>query len=477
LVIGGLSTRRRSVVLAISAILGGLAGIRGWESAQAARSQPANGSTGGRSNAARGAFPLTVKPGRRYLQDAAGTPFLIHGDTAWSLIAQLTREEVDQYLDDRRARGFNTILVSLIEHEYSANPPANAYGERPFRNQEIASWVPWGTFADYTTPNEAYFRHADWVLRRAAAKGFLVLLVPSYVGCCSDGWHQAMVANGPERLRHYGKYLGRRYRRFTNILWTHGGDSNEVQDLVRAIAEGIRKQAPRALHTAHSGPGTTALDYWQGEPSLQVNNVYTYGPVYAPALEQYSRPEHMPFFLIETAYENQTYSSDDVATLRHLRTQAYQAMLCGAAGQIFGNNPIWLFASGWQEALGSPGARSMTHLRDLLTGISWWLLEPQTDDRLLADGLGSDQERAVAARTADRALALLYLPSDRGITVDLRQLAGPRVAARWYDPADGSFSGVRGSPFAATGPRRFRPALGNNSSGFDDWVLILESQA
>ena len=75
------------------------------------------------------AFPLAVRPGERYLDDAEGRPFLIHGDTAWSLIADLTREDVDLYLRDRRARGFNTLLVNLIESRFATNAPANAYGQ------------------------------------------------------------------------------------------------------------------------------------------------------------------------------------------------------------------------------------------------------------------------------------------------------------------------------------------------------------
>jgi hypothetical protein len=414
-------------------------------------------------------FPLVVRSGQRYLEDVTGRPFLIHGDTAWSLIAVLTRDEVDRYLDDRHARGFNTILVSLIEHHYSATPPANAYGQQPFL-----------TPGDYTTPNEAYFAHADWVLRQAAAKGFLVLLTPSYTGCCGDGWYEEMVANGPVRLRQYGQYLGRRYRDFTNILWVHAGDANPPRkDLVRAIAQGIRDSSPRALHTAH-GAHTAALDYWQGEPWLRVNNVYTYEAVYAHALEQYARPERMPFFLIESVYEN-----EHGATEQSLRTQAYQAVLSGATGHVFGNNPIWHFdARGifpapvtWQEALGSRGARSMTHLRELFTSVPWWELEPDMDNTLLTGGLGPERDRAVAARSADRALALLYLPSSREITLDLGQLAGPEIAARWYDPADGRFSAVSGSPFEATGLRRFLPESPTNSSGFNDWVVVLESRS
>ena len=104
-----------------------------------------------------------------------------------------------------------------------------------------------------------------------------------------------MVANGPERLREYGEYLGRRYRDFANILWVHGGDYDPPRkDVVRAIAEGIAAFDPRALHTAHGAPETAAFEYWQGEPWLNVNNVYTYGPVHAAALEQYARPERCP---------------------------------------------------------------------------------------------------------------------------------------------------------------------------------------
>jgi hypothetical protein len=455
-------------------------------------------SAAGRTGAA-AVFPLAVSPGQRYLVDAAGRPFFIQGDAAWSLIAGLTREEVDFYLDDRRARGFNTVLVSLIETRFAINAPANAYGELPFHNQlfetfaAIADLLPsetlrkYGTlaatlFADYGAPNEDYFAHADWVLRRAEEKGFLVLLTPSYTGYNggTQGWYRAMVANGTDRLRQYGEFLGRRYRDFANIIWVHAGDYDPPQkDLVRAIAEGIRKFDPRALHTAHGAPETAAIEYWQGESWLQINNVYTYGPVCPSVLEQYAGPQRLPLFLIESAYEN-----EHEVTERRLRTQAYHALLCGAAGQVFGNNPVWHFSGPglypapvtWREALDSGGARSMTHLRALLAGMPWWLLEPDADHSLLVDGSGPEEQQAVAARATDRSLAVVYVPGSREFTVDLEKLAGPRVAARWYDPAHGRFSMVEGSPFAAAGPHRFSPEP-DNGSGADDWVLVLESRS
>ena len=68
-------------------------------------------------------FPVAIKSGNRYLVDATDRPFLIHGDTAWSLIVQLKRPDAEIYLEDRRVRGFNTILVNLLEHQVREQSP------------------------------------------------------------------------------------------------------------------------------------------------------------------------------------------------------------------------------------------------------------------------------------------------------------------------------------------------------------------
>jgi Protein of unknown function (DUF4038) len=137
----------------------------------------------------------------------------------------------------------------------------------------------------------------------------------------------------------------------------------------------------------------------------------------------------MPFFLIESVYENEHNATD-----RRLRTDAYHAVVSRAAGQAFGNNPMWHFDGPgldpapvtWQEALGSEGSQSMTHLRELLADISWWLLETDLiNSFLLTSRIGRGFDRAVATRAADRSFAIVYLPSARGITLNLGQLARP----------------------------------------------------
>ena len=407
--------------------------------------------------------------GQRYLRDATGQPFLIHGDTAWSLIAQLTREKAERYLSDRQKRGFNAILVNLLEHRFTSYPQANAYRQPAFLKA-----------GDFATPNKDYFSHADWVLRQAAQRGILVLLAPAYVGYSGgdQGWYEKMVANGPDKLRAYGRYLGQRYREFQNILWVHGGDWNPPRrDLVQAIADGIREHDTRALHTGHCAPETAAIEYWTREPWLQVNNVYTYNSVYPAAIKQYINPRQLPFFLIESAYENEHHAGE----LR-IRVQAYQALLSGACGHVFGNNPIWHFdgpglfpaPTSWEAALASRGAESMTHLRALFATVPWWRLVPDTRATLLTAGVGTGQDRAAAALTDDGSVALAYLPSPRPVRIDLKQLRGRTATIRWFNPATGHYALADGGNVPLTDAQLFVPPPSDDSAG-KDWVLVLQA--
>lgn len=411
-------------------------------------------------------FPLRVEPGKRYLLDPGGRPYFMHGDTAWSLIADLTRKEADLYLRDRKARGFNTLLVNLLEHLFARNAPANAYGDLPFSGEAFG------------TPNEAYFSHADWVLERACELGFVVLLTPAYLGYGGEhhGWYREMEASGGQKLRSYGRFVGQRYGSLGNIVWVQGGDYNPPdKDLVRAVADGIRETDPDALHTAHNAPETAALALWRGEPWLSVDNVYTYEPVHAAALAEHALGGDMPFFLMESAYENE-FGAD----ARRVRSQAYQAILSGASGHLFGNNPIWHFGGPglhpaemtWQEALDSSGAKSMAVLGKLFSSVKWWELEPDTGNEFLIGGQGSYRARTVAARAGDGSFALVYIPNGGGITLDLARLTGQQVAASWLDPSSGRSEAAAGSPFSA-GIRYFLPP---RRGGPADWILQLNGR-
>ena len=426
-------------------------------------------------------FPLRTEAGKRYLVDASGKPFLLHADTAWSLIADLSVENAALYLEDRRQKGFNAILVNLLEHKFATNAPRNFYGEAPFIPR-----------TEYGQRNEAYFAHVDQIIRMAAAKEMLVLLVPSYLGYAGgdEGWYREMVANGGFKMLDYGRYLGRRYAGYSNILWVHGGDFHPPpgdRHLLSQIAIGIQEFGGKALHSAHGEPESSALEHWSGEPWLQINSIYTRLHMRSKSQAAYADP--MPFFFLEGRYENEKMPEGNE---QHMRVQAYQTLLSGATGHVFGNAPVWHFRhrglhpvvpADWKQWLNSPGARSMIHVRNLLAPRRWWTLVPDFANTVLTAGhdvSGVPADMAVAAQASDGSFALVYMPSARPITVTLHGLAGPRINAYWYDPAGGTpvATAIPGSPFPSSGSQTLLPPAGNNASttgSYSDWVLVLES--
>lgn len=429
------------------------------------------------------AYPLKGPTGQRHLLDATGAPLLLHGEAAWSLVAQLDLAAAELYLEDRRRMGFNAIYVSLIEHAFSDQTPAwnNRAGEPPF-----SATLPGGQL-DLTKPNEAYWHHVDRVLALAHEKNMVVMAFPAYVGygLGDQGWGAVLAANGPERSRRYGAWLGRRYAGQPNIIWALGGDWRTTTDAlditaeVDALAEGLRGSDPVHLMTAHSHRGRSALDDYD-RPWLDLNATYGayIGQTTIPALlrRDHERSPVMPFFLIEGHYEN-----EHGMTTAAIRAQAYWAMLGGAFGHFYGSWPIWSFGSGpefgddksltWQEALRLEGAQDMVHLGDLLRSRPMALAEPDSDHAIMTSGYGNlkDASFAACARVADGGSLMAYLPDRRDVTIDLAKVSGPEARAWWFDPRDGTAREI--GRFPTTGPREFQPPADG------DWVLVIDDAA
>jgi len=74
---------------------------------------------------------------------------------------------------------------------------------------------------DLSKPNEAYFSRLDHIVQIAARHHQAVFLDPME----TIGWLPTLRNNGPSAAYAYGQYLGKRYERFTNVLWLNGNDS------------------------------------------------------------------------------------------------------------------------------------------------------------------------------------------------------------------------------------------------------------
>ena len=218
-------------------------------------------------------FPLKLSSDSnvRYLVDQNNQPFFIVGEAAWSLIGQVSLEDAKLYLNDLAARGFNTVIVTLVEEYYTGKAPKNYYG--------VAPYVPAN---DFSSPNDAYFSHADAIINYAASKGILVILAPNYLGCCNDGWRSVLEnKNTVTDAANYGTFIGNRYKNFPNLLYAWGNDMNpdnsNVRGKIDAMARAVKAADPNHLHTFHARPENSS---WKIMTSynydwIDFNSVYT----------------------------------------------------------------------------------------------------------------------------------------------------------------------------------------------------------
>src|SRR5579885_584187 len=329
-------------------------------------------------------YPLKVHPSGRYLIDQNNKPFLMVGEAAWSLIVQPSSADVDAYLQDRASKGFNTVLVNLIEHRYANNAPANHNGDRPFTGRPFA------------TPNEPYFAWADHVIQAAAQRGMNVLLVPLYLGfqCGNEGWCAEVQAATDAEMIAWGQYVGNRYKNYDNIVWVIGADVDPtmIKTKVQEFVDGILQNDQRHLFTAHNQPNSMAIDPWQGATWLNVNDVYNYSDVlYEPDLTAYAVSPVKPYFLIESTYENEHSS-----TPQQVRAETYFTLLSGGFGHVFGNCPIWNYDSplanifctltDWHAQLNSPGSNHMKNIAALFGARNWFNLVPDQNQTTVTAG-------------------------------------------------------------------------------------------
>jgi len=419
---------------------------------------------------------LKLSDNGRYLVDQKRKPFLVVGDSPWSIIVQVDDRDIESYLRDRRNKGFNSIIVNLLEHKFCTTPPRTRSGLAPFTKP-----------GDLSTPNPAYFDFARKVVERAGQYGMVVWLAAAYLGYGGgdEGFFQEIKAGGREKLRAYGTFVGRRFKDLPNIVWILGGDYTPAQPdqwTVTELAAAIREQDPTHLMTAHHSPESSAVAAFGAPEWLDINTVYGYEKtMFRPMLVEYGRKPVRPFVLLETTYEGEHDSTPD-----QIRRQAYWAMLSGACGQFFGNNPIWHFDGpglfpvkmSWQQALNGTGSHDIAQLRKLFIGLPWHQLVPEDNHAILVEGYGSDTATALTATTADRKLSVSYIPSTgtdgRELTFAMGRFAKP-VTARWYNPTTGRVAAVKGSPFVNRDIRTFR-SPGDNGTRTNDWLLVLDAR-
>ena len=421
------------------------------------------------------AYPLKASDNGRYLVDQNGTPTLLVGDSPHSLFVNLSPHQADTYFANRASYGINAVWVEVLSNTYTAGRSDGSTYD---------GIIPFTTPGDMSTPNPAYFRRVDQMVRLAANHGIQIVMDAFETA----GWMPVLEQNGLQKAFRYGKFLGNRYKNFNNIIWITGNDfqtwntSSTDNHLIAALMQGIASADPNHLQTTELNYLVSgSLDDLLLVPYTTLAGAYTYYPTYAEVLHEYNAANFVPVFMEEANYEFEDNTGMDYGDPETLRRQEYWTMLSGATGQLYGNHYTWTFDSGWQQNLNTPGIRQLQYMKDFFSARQWWDLVPDQTHTVVIAGYGTfadsgslhDNNYVTAARVPDGSLVLAFCPTSTTITVDMTQMRG-LTNASWFDPSNNTFSGIAGSPFGNTGTQDFTTP-DNNGNGNPDWVLVLES--
>jgi chitodextrinase len=432
-------------------------------------------------------YPLKKSANGRYLTDKNGSPLYVIGDSPHSLLVNLDPTTMASYMADRQARGFNAILVQILCNDYTGGyPNGMTYdGVNPF----ISGSSP--ANYDLSQPNPAYFAKLDSLVALAATYNLTVFLDPIDTG----GWLTTIENNGATKDFNYGAFLGSRYSNSPNIVWDSGNDFNDWNtnasdnNLVTQVMAGIASTDTNHIQTieinadaSYSSQDSLVVPY------LNLNSAYTYYPTYDMVLQAYNSGAGIPVFMTEANYEfeNDTGGLPGNAGAFVLREQEYWTLFSGGTSQLYGNRYTWTFngpkgASNWQSFLDSPGAMQIQYFNALLQGLSWWNMVPDSTHVVVTAGYGNYDASNLNLTTntfsptawvIDGSLAMTYDVTGAALTVNMAQFKSA-VTARWYDPTNGTYTPITGSPFANNGTMVFTPP-GRNSTGDPDWILVLQ---
>ncbi|RPH90338.1 MAG: DUF4038 domain-containing protein, partial [Calditrichaeota bacterium] len=300
-------------------------------------------------------FPLRISADQRYLADAQGNPFLVHGESSWEIVYRLTKEEITDYFDIRAAQGFNATFMNILPDSDDPHTQ-NRMGAEPFRDP-----------LDFRTMNSAYFDHAEWVVAEALRHNMAAFIFPCYLGI-SVSWSDELGANGVEKAEAYGKLLAQRFGKYPNVVWVMGGDIDPgvVMAEQLALAKAVHRYDPQHLMSFH-GREHSSGDLFHHEEWLGINFSYSYIETYTQTHQDRRREPVKPTLLSESGYEREA-NDWRYGTPQRIRRQAYWTLLAGSCGHFYGT-AFWHAKHGWRESLDWPGARHMKIVREFFESL------------------------------------------------------------------------------------------------------------
>lgn len=414
---------------------------------------------------------------RRFLTLDDGHPWLWLGDTAWNGALLSTREEWRRYLRDRAARGFSAVQFATTQWRAGR---ADENGQVAFTGTERIAIHP------------DFFRRLDEKFEAVNDAGLVAAPVVLWALTSKENESPGIsLATGQAIL--LARYIVARYDAF-HVVWILGGDGDyrgANAERWKAIGRAVFDARPHRPVTLHPRGMQDPWAEYKDETWLDVlffQSGHGNDPkkwrwnATAGGAEAWQLQPARPVIDSEINYEGHLdYQTHERIGEAQVRRAAYYSLLAAPpAGITYGAHGLWFWArkpevpldhprtgvaDPWYECLNYPGAKQMGILHRIFDSMAWWKLRP--DRTLLPDDADAADfsDHVMTALAEDRSFALLYLPKQRAVKLNLEPLRS-HVYATWIDPRTGRRENAqdwKGAVKEAAPP------------GAGDWLLLLRA--
>jgi hypothetical protein len=368
-----------------------------------------------------------------FLKD--GKPFFYLADTAWAAFYNPSIQEWEEYLDYRKAQGFNVIQINILTQWDAGTPDTGLY---PFKIDSKGKF-------DFYSINEEYFQRAQVLLDMACKRGFVPALVVLWGNYVKGTWMSDMNPTNimpMDVVKSYTEYVVKMFSPYNPIYLASGDTNFASEDTTRCyltVMETIKSLSPDSLVTLHIGGG---LDIQQSLPESIINSphydfcLYQSGHdnasqdnCYKMARGFYDKPIRRPIANGEPCYEGcyfggkyGRYNAFDI------RKATWQSLLSGAkAGVAYGAHGIWhwyregkeFLGEGyagmsytWQVALRFKGAWDAAFSKYIFETYNLFDLEPK-------NAILNETEEIRMSVSNDSSKVAIYVPYNTDVKIDM----------------------------------------------------------
>jgi len=435
---------------------------------------------------------LKVSENGRYLQFENCKPFFWLGDTGWLIFQRLDRDEVKQYFENRKTKGFNVVQCVF----YQSYNDITVYGDSAYINKDIT--VPNHTPGN--DPNNAaeydYWDHVDYIVDVAAQNGIYLAISPT--------WGQLVLRDKnltTEKAELFAAHLATHFKDKPNIIWINGGSAKgDVNtNIWETIGSTIKKIDPNHLITFHPFGRTQSSTWFQNAPWIDLN-MFTSGhrrydqddsqkkygeDNWRYVSEDLSKTPIKPTIDGEPSYEAIPQGLHDLSQpywkASDVRRYAYWSVFAGACGHTYGQNTVrQVYKQGinkaesgaklsFNEALNDTGSFNMQYVKNLILSRPYF--ERVNDQSIVAGDKGEKYDRILVSK--GKSFLMAYTYTGREFTIQMGHITGKTVNAWWYNPRTGEATNI--GKYKNKGQRLFNPP-GLKVNG-NDWILVLDDNS